>query len=80
MRDDTAMNEPDRYVRASDLIGASEVARLLGYASGAVIHQLRRQGTPTPAPVAYVSQRAIWDRSEVITWGLAHGRARTSEA
>jgi hypothetical protein len=70
------LTQVDRTGSADDLVDAAEAARIMGYASGDVIHANRRLGrfpapdTHEPAPRGRPSPR--WRRSTV--WAVADAR------
>jgi len=54
-----------------NLVGAGEVARMLGLTRQRV-HQLSRE--PGFPPAEPVGRRAVWQRADIEAWARAHGR------
>lgn len=65
----------ERRVHASDLVGAAELAELLGLSHAQSLHTLRKRHEAFPAPVTTLKGGAmIWLWSEVRAWAIATGR------
>jgi prophage regulatory protein len=56
-----------------DLIGAAEIADLLGI-SRQRVHQLASTDATFPRPVAELSAGKIWLKADVAAWAAASGR------
>lgn len=63
-----------RLVDVDELVGAGEIADLLGFSHAASIHNLVRRHVDFPAPVASVGRAQVWAWSDVRTWAVATGR------
>lgn len=65
----------DRGVEVGDLVGAAEIADLLGLSHSQSVHTLRRRHPAFPAPVRTLKGGAmIWLWSEVQAWAVTSGR------
>ena len=69
-----------RKVNVDNLVGAQEIADLLGVARPQVIHEWRRRHPDFPAPVAQLggagkrSAFHVWNWPDVERWARATGR------
>ena len=71
----------DGWVKLDDLMGSAEVCELLHIEHTSTLHTIRRRardrGTPFPEPVKELSGASIWDRPEVVAWGIGQGYLNT---
>ena len=58
-------------------MGSAEVCALLHIEHTSTLHTIRRRararGTPFPEPVKELSGASIWNRTEVVGWGMTQG-------
>jgi hypothetical protein len=71
----TVAPNPDRLVRAADLVGAHELAHRLRYKNANSVSLLARRDPSFPAPVAHLARAGIWAWPDVESWARARGRA-----
>jgi prophage regulatory protein len=56
-----------------DLVGAAEVAKMLGVVRQ-YVHRLSQEDPTFPEPVAELAAGRIWKRTDVVEWAQAAGR------
>jgi predicted DNA-binding transcriptional regulator AlpA len=61
-------------VDPADLVGAAEIADLLGWSHPQTVHTIRRRHADFPQPVATVGRQLVWLWSDVEAWARATGR------
>jgi hypothetical protein len=66
--------DPDRKVRAADLVGANELAYRLRYKNANSVSLLARRDPSFPAPIAHLARAGIWAWPDVESWARARGR------
>ena len=66
--------DPDRRVRAGDLVGAHELAHRLRYKNVHSVSLLPRRDPSFPAPIAHLAKAGIWAWPDVEAWARARGR------
>jgi predicted DNA-binding transcriptional regulator AlpA len=60
--------EVNNEIRASDLVGAHEIAERLGLSFPNVVHTWRRRHKDFPKPVRELQAGLIWDWNEIQAW------------
>jgi chromosome partitioning protein len=63
-----------RNVEAKELVGATEIAALLGVSRGQVIHNWRARFGDFPEPVRELAMGLIWYWPDVAAWASAHDK------
>ena len=58
----------------ANLVGAQEIADLLGVARPQVIHEWRRRHPGFPQPVAKLGMGLVWNWPDVLAWAKATNR------
>lgn len=67
-----------RMTESLDLVGAQEIAVLLGV-SRQRVHALVTSQTGFPEPVAQLASGRVWRRHDIFTWAAATGRELTTK-
>ena len=69
----TTSQEP-RLINMHHLVGAQEIARLLGVSRQRVTQLTTDAKYDFPAPVVVLAMGKVWDREDVIAWAERTGR------
>jgi predicted DNA-binding transcriptional regulator AlpA len=56
-----------------DLVGAAEVAKMLGVVRQ-YVHRLSQEDPTFPKPVAELAAGRVWKRADIVKWAAASGR------
>ena len=63
-----------KKIDIKNLVGAHEIAQLLGVARPQVVHEWRRRHVDFPEPIAQLRTALIWDWREVLRWAYTPKR------
>ncbi len=63
-----------RKIDVEDLVGAAEIAELLGLAHSQSVHTWHRRYADFPSPVARLRQALVWYWPDVEAWARRTGR------
>jgi predicted DNA-binding transcriptional regulator AlpA len=68
------MPDRDRFVRASDIVGAKDIAQRLGLAQPQSVSGPRRRHDDFPQPIAGLGKALVWAWLDVEAWELHRRR------
>ena len=71
------------WVYVDNLVGSDEICTLLHVRDVGTLHNIRKRATdrgwPFPEPVKTLSGAMIWDRTDVVRWGVERGYLNEDE-